>query len=357
MCAAYLPPTEDITSFNSSLFTHDSGTGLTQAQADTLYLSKKNTDISTAPLTTFTNQVNLNNKLVLSAGSTPTTQIQQVANDTNIYNTTNGGIIKFNSKTSGAVDVVSLEVQPSQIITRVNSLLMYNGTNSQNNQIESATDLKFQNNINSGRIVFYPKSSGGANTESFGVGNSTISINTETLSFGFNGTLKIVGANVTTLEFFIAFTNQTINFLTGLTTGIVNWGAVASTSLLNLNSRLLHRQTQYINQIQTISITNPSALTFPLEETIMLSSTGSTNINITLPLINSSNYNGFNFIFTKTGSITNSVIFTASGTNNIYPISSITNASPLTTLANTNTSCSFTIVEISAGNFIWRQIS
>ena len=95
MCAAYLPPTEDIASFNSALFTHDSGTGLTRGQADTLYLSKIRTDTSILPLTTFNNQVNLKNKLVFSAGSTPSTEIQQVANDTNISNTTNGGIIKF----------------------------------------------------------------------------------------------------------------------------------------------------------------------------------------------------------------------------------------------------------------------
>lgn len=53
MCAAYLPPTEDITSFNSALFTHDSGSGLSQGLADILYLNKTRTDISTAPQTTF----------------------------------------------------------------------------------------------------------------------------------------------------------------------------------------------------------------------------------------------------------------------------------------------------------------
>lgn len=354
----YNPPLHINDVFNTTDYNSTNSSSVSQSNADATYLKKVGTAVSSATSTTFTNQVNLNNKLVLSAGLTPTTQIQQLANDTNISNTTNGGIIKFNSKTSGALDVVSLEVQPSQIITRVTNLVMYNGTDAtRSNQIDSYTDLKFTCNTNSGRILFYPKSSGGGNAESFGVSTTTTSVGTGTLDFGFNGALKITGGGVTTLEFFIAFTNQTINFLTGLTTGIVNWGAVASTSLLNLNSRLLHRQTQYINQIQTISVTNPSALTFPLEQTIMLSSTGATNITITLPLITSSNQNGFNFVFTKTGSFTNSVIFTASSPNNIYPISSITNSSPLTTLANTNTTCSFTIVEISAGSFIWRQVS
>lgn len=52
MCAAYSPPTEDITQFNSSLFNQPEET-LSQAEADKLYLSKTKNDTSTATLTTF----------------------------------------------------------------------------------------------------------------------------------------------------------------------------------------------------------------------------------------------------------------------------------------------------------------
>jgi len=55
--ASYNPPTELITQFNSSLFNQPEET-LSQAEADTLYLSKKKNDTSTAPLTTFTGAVN-----------------------------------------------------------------------------------------------------------------------------------------------------------------------------------------------------------------------------------------------------------------------------------------------------------
>ena len=54
--ASYNPPTDNIAIFNSSLF-NDDGDILTQAEADTLYLSKTKTDTSTAPLTTFNGQL------------------------------------------------------------------------------------------------------------------------------------------------------------------------------------------------------------------------------------------------------------------------------------------------------------
>lgn len=52
MCAAYSPPTEDITQFNSSLFNQPI-ISLSQAEADKLYLSKTKNDTSAATLTTF----------------------------------------------------------------------------------------------------------------------------------------------------------------------------------------------------------------------------------------------------------------------------------------------------------------
>lgn len=58
MCASYNPPTENITSFNSSLFNQPEET-LSQAEADQLYLSKKNNDVSTAPNTDFNGAVTI----------------------------------------------------------------------------------------------------------------------------------------------------------------------------------------------------------------------------------------------------------------------------------------------------------
>ena len=56
--ASYNPPTEDLPIFNTSLFNQPEET-LSQAEADLLYLSKTNTDTSTAPLTTFNGQVTI----------------------------------------------------------------------------------------------------------------------------------------------------------------------------------------------------------------------------------------------------------------------------------------------------------
>ena len=58
--SVYRPPTEDITEFNSSLF-NQPVINLTQAEADLLYLSKTKTDTSTAPVTTFNNQITCSN--------------------------------------------------------------------------------------------------------------------------------------------------------------------------------------------------------------------------------------------------------------------------------------------------------
>jgi len=54
--ATYYPPTEDITEFNTALFTNEPD-AISQGQASLLYLSKVNSDTSTAPQTTFTNNV------------------------------------------------------------------------------------------------------------------------------------------------------------------------------------------------------------------------------------------------------------------------------------------------------------
>lgn len=56
--ASYNPPTENITSFNSSLFNQPEET-LSKAEADQLYLSKKNNDVSTAPNTDFNGAVTI----------------------------------------------------------------------------------------------------------------------------------------------------------------------------------------------------------------------------------------------------------------------------------------------------------
>jgi len=76
------PPTEYITSFNSSLFNQPQ-VNLTQSQADLLYLSKTTTGTSTAGNTTFTGTINntiINtvNSTTCSVGNSVSTQVRSV---------------------------------------------------------------------------------------------------------------------------------------------------------------------------------------------------------------------------------------------------------------------------------------
>lgn len=80
--ANYNPPTEDITSFNTSLF-NPPEVILTQPEADLLYLSKKNSDTSTAGNTTFTGTINSTiintvNSTTTSVGTAVSAQVRSV---------------------------------------------------------------------------------------------------------------------------------------------------------------------------------------------------------------------------------------------------------------------------------------
>jgi hypothetical protein len=80
--ATYNAPTEDITSFNTSLFNQPEVI-LTQAEADLLYLSKTTSGTSTAGNTTFTGTINSTtintvNSNTVSIGTTVSSQLRSV---------------------------------------------------------------------------------------------------------------------------------------------------------------------------------------------------------------------------------------------------------------------------------------
>ena len=107
-----------------------------------------------------------------------------------------------------------------------------------------------------------------------------------------------------------------------------------------------------LNKVKIISGTS-ATLTLPLEQTIMFSSTGSTNINITLPELNESYHAGFTFNLIKTGSITNSVIFTPSGLNLLRTNGATSGSTSLTLMVNHHTIINMYSLEVSSGNFEW----
>lgn len=122
---------------------------------------------------------------------------------------------------------------------------------------------------------------------------------------------------------------------------------------LKCNSELIHKETQIMNKVKTISTTSPAAFEFPLAERWMFTTTGSTQIAVTLPELTLSSQAGFNFSFFKTASITNSVLFTCQGTNKIRGLNSITDLTSDTRISGTGTTGGFYTAEVSTGNFVW----
>ncbi len=102
--------------YNSSFYVKDTGTGdLTKAQADTYQLSKINSDTSTALITTFNNQVKLNNPLVITAGSTPSSTISQSGSNTLINNDNNSGQIIINARSCGGTPLELMSFEQTKI--------------------------------------------------------------------------------------------------------------------------------------------------------------------------------------------------------------------------------------------------
>jgi len=176
----------------------------------------------------------------------------------------------------------------------------------------------------------------------------------ENLNLSYVGNADINCPNATGLNLFLALTTQTVGLFSNLTSAIVNFcSSSVFTTIFNINSRIKHKQFQYLNEVKTISGTS-ATLTLPLEQTIMLTSSGATGVNITLPTLNLSTQAGFTFNVIKTGSITNTVTFTASASNLIRPYGSITGSSTAVALGGVDTIINIFTLEVSAGNFVWQ---
>lgn len=352
--ASYNPPLENITDFNTTLFNNDipitsGGTGdLTKAQADTYYLSKINTDTSTATLTTFNNSLTLKNILTLYDSITPFSnyvEILQSSITTTFRQLFNSGKFDFISKNSGGTNNTSLTVDSTGITVGgvLKTVTIQSSNTSSNNKL-------FDNLTTGGSITI--GTAGFSNT----INGSTTTMNTN-VSLGSSN-------SVSSNFYYFQSATGAKNLFTNATTATITFASSTSTTSFNgvstfnqeviIPTRLTLKGVQYANEVLTISGIS-ATLTFPLQQHIMLSSTGAT-INITLPTINASTQVGVIFYFNKIGSVTNSVIFTAGGTNQILPYGSITNTTPYTGMINTTTSISLTILEITTGVFAWREL-
>jgi hypothetical protein len=227
--------------------------------------------------------------------------------------------------------------------TFLEPLIFFNsGTNSEIEQT-SGSQLVIRNTTNNKNIILSTKSASTGQVDSLTINTTSCDILPSTLNLTSSSTINILTPNNTT---------GVINFLNTLSTATINFCSTAFTSIFNLNARLAHKGVQYMNEVKTISATSLT-LVFPIEQTWMFTSTGSTTINITLPELTASHQAGFNYTILKTASNTNSVIFTCQGTNLIRGFNSITGVSSYTRLSGTNTTGIFFTAEVSAGNFVW----
>jgi len=432
MCAAYNPPTEDITQFNSSLFNQPEEI-LSQAEANLLYLSKKNSDTSTAALTTFNNQVDIKGQTNFgTANQNSTTTIKRRLNITDTNGPTQGyGDIYY---TGGQMEIISQSQSPSLLQTYVrfytcaagsttilsrmeiadvtkifnpveltSSLYLKSGSaftemnqtgsvftfankttsstismfcrtasDAPRGMTLSASSLEFNNEISLKTRQIKSTATTGAHTlfddmtsaGTLTIGNalSTNQINGATtfgdqvtcknLNLSLTGNASINCPNATGLDLFIALTTGTIGLFSNLSNGIINFcSSSVFTSVFNINSRIKHKQFQYLNEVKSVSGASVT-LNLPLEQTTMLTSTSST-INVTLPALTLSSQVGFTFNVIKTGSITNNVIFTRSGTNLLRTTGVTTGSTSLTLMVNTDTIINMYSLEVSTGNFEW----
>lgn len=381
MCASYNPPSEYITDFNTSLFNQDtggSGGGLTKTEADTYYLSKLNSDTSIGAITTF-QSVNVNTTLSSnSITGITTTGVKS------IYTDTTGGSVRVSSAngtlyldSNSTYCAGSIYSDTFQLRTTTGTKSVFGNGTSGNLGYGSASMYNFFYGLNNTFVS-------GATTDTLSLYTTTGTKNiftngiaTSVLNIGSSlGTNTINGTTTFPQNLYVSGTMISNTFSFQTATGIKNLFANATTAAINfavststtsffgvstfnqeviIPTRLTLKGVQYANEVQNVSGTS-ATLTFPLQQIIMLSSAGSTNINITLPTITASSQVGVQFTFTKTGSVTNSVIFTAGGTNQFLPYGSITNTTPFTGMINTDISIYLVIIEVTTGVFAWRSI-
>ena len=217
--------------------------------------------------------------------------------------------------------------------TNGNFIFEINETGTFNPLVINKTSIDIAGDANvEGNLLLYDTSSSGNYITLQLVGNNFI----------FNSAITTTG---TTL-------NTTYNFKTNDNVGVTTTPLSISSNDITINTNITHNQAQLLNKVKVISGTS-ATLSLPLEQTLMFSSTGATNITITMPELNQSKHAGFMFRLIKTGSNTNSVVFNRAGSNLLRGYGSITGATTLTSMINTDTIINVYTLEVSAGNFEW----
>jgi len=153
--ANYNPPTEDITSFNTSLFNQPEVI-LSQAEADLLYLSKVSSTISTAGLTTFNNGVSVGGNIT---GSSLIQSNTTSASTNSIYN----NLFTGSTLTIGTAGSPNTINGATTLNTDVNTSLFLKSGSDFTELNQTGSVFTFANKTNSGSMSMFCKTAGGFN--------------------------------------------------------------------------------------------------------------------------------------------------------------------------------------------------
>ena len=269
---------------------------------------------------------------------------------TNLDTFTGGGIINIGAKSNNINVKCNLNIVES----------VYNNPTKITTINQEGNSCRFTNNgSTNGDYIFTIVESGTFNT--FVINKTSVEIAGDAFVSGnlilYDTTPSTLSVSIGVLGNNMTFDPEntedtTYNFKVNDSIGVTTTPLSISTDLTTINNDLTHKQTQMLNKVKIISGTL-ATLTLPLEQTLMLSSSGATNINITLPELEDTSQAGFTFNIIKTGSITNSVIFTRSGSNLLRTNGNITGSTSLTLMVNTSTIINMYSLEITSGNFEW----
>ena len=302
--SSYLPPIENLPTFNSSLFNQDTGTGLTQAQTDTLYLSKKNTDTSTAPLTTFNNAVTIGGNVIL--GQTTITDGQNL-NARQILSSNTTALTAHSLFTNMGSNSV-LTIGNSNASIQTNGSLTPNGP--LNMKANSNCELTFSADIIAVRVATGSKNFwiNATATATLNIGNILAPLNLNASTFTIAGTTAVFNSGVTCNNGLTANGVTAADFDTSNPTSLSRICNSTSSGTIRLGAALTS-----LGNLEIGSNTGNNTIKGPtlFSQSATFTSTGTTNFNCILAL----NEN-VTFASLKTTTFNGTTIFNGTNTFN-----------------------------------------
>ena len=308
---------------------------------------------------TFTNINTFSNSLISNNITAPSSSIAGVNNIFTNLSSTGSGVINIGAQGDNGLPSTMNQINIKSKLNIVESY--YGGNPNKITTIQQEGDsCRFTNNgSTNGDFIFTIVESGTFNP--FVINKTSVDIEGDA---NIRGNLILYDTTPSTLSITTELVGNdltfnpdntvstTYNFDTNDSVNNTTTPLTISSDSVTINTNITHNQAQLLNKVKVISGTS-ATLFLPLEQTLMFSSTGATNITITMPELNQTYHAGFTFHLIKTGSNTNSVVFNRAGSNLLRGYGSIVGATTLTSMINTNTLINVYTLEVSTGNFEW----